>query len=1545
MAKFDDYRKDNIETLAEEEKERLLRGVNEEMRPTKEAELNCMREYSVRMGGNQPARGCACCGRMDVPLDESNHEDHAKESKELGIHSFTFVRAASNPEVMTALQYTVEETRDLWDELPVHIHPKNEETRSLWRRYRKIRSNVRWSSDIQEYDSSDEETMRVTSDGNIPPLYHLYPELCSGSGGNFSFYLCDVCSPDLLPNMGKGGNSKKKKKSVYRPFLCIASGFDLGMPERADLPPLSFLGEIVLARTRVLSCILNIKMPLDKKEKFVLSGHVICLPENAPVVCSTVLPTLQFIKAGFQITLEGSTLGSRRIHELLKRMGAIQVEPKEILDWLNALRFVNKDFKDLQIQDEEDVRLFLDQLRKDLTESFVQYEWPDKNVAKLSEKYRSDVAFPEDAVKEENEDDIRFDCPRVEGEEGYVICPILLLIQPSSTVTISHSFGVIFIFLRWHKLSVLFSLSFVAKLYHTFNFLGLHDSSWRHFYNSLILCLNRSCANEDFLSGAVADTSRHLESFLLTCKYQDENSSEEKAAFLSAVSKAFNLPGGSGIIPSSDGFQATVRTEGEMKNIYEEMREILVTGFPCVFPLGTGIFCGQTGPLDRTASLFLLKHFSGRPSRDARLLHALHNMKMRQDAGRVTAALARTDGRKMSECLAAVTDENFEAKLHEAMRNPNSAESMRLTKGLMAVMLKSSARVPYSALERGTSAVIQLVNMVRFYGEPNSYLTIGFDVRNNTLMARLALGKDTPQIRSSSVNSFWSPGADNEDEKSFKKIAGRLPGDFVGVDDNAVLWRKKLETLVANNHGVIALVIERARKAILNTLFGVSSSAKISPKTFSSQKQGLMGRAHAFFSVYEGSGKKLHAHAVIWGSIPHFLTQILPGRQQEVAEAVLSALNSCYSAVGDPRVQVAEIVRRVQGGRAREETHPGYFLPPDFSRLNEEDVDRLRSDGSDSQVIMSQHAHLRTCHMGPRGLSECRLCYGRAYSCGKGPQHVDAVIVRIDRKTNVYPFCHEKIQRPQAPAPMPELCHVEKLQVLLRKVAFPCSDSRLLFYDLFRPPVSIPSECYRLLFPNAAEGPALQEKRINLMLHQIERLAVAMHHVNAEGTFDIPNMNGSATIDQCKQCIAKIQSILGFIHVGEEDSTQVFSEDRILCALQDTFSTEAEMLLFIELLGMMNSLLGESLPLLDLCHASPCNVQPITSSSAAMNIVFYLIDYITKETMTPKALLSFVSSAIFRFKEYKGKAPEGQDILEDLRPERRFIQILLNGINGSVEYNVHQCALNVARVPAHESSDWFEHVYTYAAIALYRAKSGIPLDDIDPGGAPEGVKGEIIDDDYILRAVGDVDIGGDINTTTSGKIMRDDKGKVVILGQQDRYYARGKDLAFLSLLEYACLVKEVVPADDKALKWFDAMLAAEDGEGSNEYADSKKDGEDEGSEDSDEDTNDRVRDEYDKKSEEDKRNLDNKDAKVKLGRKKNFACLYHKGYAIRNTHYQRLASRRSIPILGTLKSVPTFTNLLVPMRKGTGWKSGDALGNFDDLDGKRFSIFNYKLKS
>ena len=69
---------------------------------------------------------------------------------------------------------------------------------------------------------------------------------------------------------------------------------------------------------------------------------------------------------------------------------------------------------------------------------------------------------------------------------------------------------------------------------------------------------------------------------------------------------------------------------------------------------------------------------------------------------------------------------------------------------------------------------------------------------------------------------------------------------------------------------------------------------------------------------------------------------------------------------------------------------------------------------------------------------------------------------------------------------------------------------------------------------------------------------------------------------------------------------------------------------FLDYLSMKNSLLGESNPILAAMTASNVNVQPLISTEAALQAIFYLIKYMTKDSMQPADLLAFVRAARLR---------------------------------------------------------------------------------------------------------------------------------------------------------------------------------------------------------------------------------------------------------------------------------------------------------------------------
>ena len=110
--------------------------------------------------------------------------------------------------------------------------------------------------------------------------FHLYPELCDDNFTN----LCSSCHQSLTGNK--------------IPAIRIASGYDIGNPERAGLPQLSFAGELCITRSRILSSALRVQIPytVDKNGQYPsFKGHCIAFPDTASDICAQQMPDEGYI--------------------------------------------------------------------------------------------------------------------------------------------------------------------------------------------------------------------------------------------------------------------------------------------------------------------------------------------------------------------------------------------------------------------------------------------------------------------------------------------------------------------------------------------------------------------------------------------------------------------------------------------------------------------------------------------------------------------------------------------------------------------------------------------------------------------------------------------------------------------------------------------------------------------------------------------------------------------------------------------------------------------------------------------------------------------------------------------------------------------------------------------------------------------------------------------------------------------------------------------------------------------------------------------------
>ena len=241
-------------------------------------------------------------------------------------------------------------------------------------------------------------------------------------------------------------------------------------------------------------------------------------------------------------------------------------------------------------------------------------------------------------------------------------------------------------------------------------------------------------------------------------------------------------------------------------------------------------------------------------------------------------------------------------------------------------------------------------------------------------------------------------------------------------------------------------------------------------------------------------------------------------------------------------------------------------------------------------------------------------------------------------------------------------------------------------------------------------------------------------------------------------------------------------------------------------MSQQNSLLGESNNIVLALLGCSFNSQPLTSTEAALSAVFYIIDYMSKDAMEPTKLFGFVKAAKNRLDNYEGKAPTGEDPTSGDRPMRRLGQIVQNGISGSVEVGLQQCALNIYGLPSHNSSENFKHVFTGDAIKAVRVMFGqdpnVDLVDLSddvhemsnistrhPLAVERHAQANREEHTY-AKLDANEEIQGS-NEECVGNIVRNVEGKPVATSQYLEYIHRGDCLCFMSLSEYACLVRRI----------------------------------------------------------------------------------------------------------------------------------------------------------
>ena len=568
-----------------------------------------------------------------------------------------------------------------------------------------------------------------------------------------------------------------------------------------------------------------------------------------------------------------------------------------------------------------------------------------------------------------------------------------------------------------------------------------------------------------------------------------------------------------------------VRQERNPRNDYTEQREILYQAFPTVFPLAQG--CGSLdGPLHLTTRQFLERHYSRRPATHQILQFSLHNVKFRSDTGRAMKAFVKTDSTKQTAWRDLVLSDDFAQRCENARANPASDDAKALMNQIRPIVMMSGAKIPFSPLERGTRAATELWSMVRYYGLPSAYWTVGLDEMRSAIICRVAgflKPGNISNVPTESAADFWnmistarrmqaaanataaaaSDGGegiredgdpvDNLPQFDFTDYAYTFGETFPQPDAPVNIWRHQMSAEITKDPVAVAILMHRMTDALKECLIGIpSEEKKTSVPDFSSRLRGAIGRARAIFDVTEDNGRgAIHWHGLCWSGLPLWLVQCSAGAgeghgDKSLGKYIAGVLNHSFTSSVKPALHAANVLRMQNNQNLR----PSYFCPPKISAP----AQVIRDCGEVAICKICHHSHMKCCHReAPRIDDECRTAYGRPTASVEGPLHITT--------TNVNNSAVPRIHTATVPVPPPNQ-DISNLESCLRTLGIPGFDMRLLDYPMFRPLLSVP---YDIVEPNSNVIAAALEREV--LDRQMKRFLMTAQKLKIAPPIIQPNMD------------------------------------------------------------------------------------------------------------------------------------------------------------------------------------------------------------------------------------------------------------------------------------------------------------------------------------------------------------------------------------------------------------------------------------------------------
>jgi len=294
------------------------------------------------------------------------------------------------------------------------------------------------------------------------------------------------------------------------------------------------------------------------------------------------------------------------------------------------------------------------------------------------------------------------------------------------------------------------------------------------------------------------------------------------------------------------------RISGRPINEYENLRDILLGGFPWLF---SRWICPRN-TLEKKQMRALLLRLSSKVAIDPGCIFYFCDLLMRRAVSKEVAVAVKGNPEQLAYFERTLGAKDFDSLLDKAIKDPNSKEARVIQAQVLAFVQSCTKKINFSPGKRAACKG-PLYAMYRRYGLPSFWITISPNDNDGILALRLSCGKTTAEFPLPSLS--------------------------------------ERARIIANNPVWSTVVFDRMVNAVCEALFGIKTTTR-SLSSKDKSVRGIFGDSRGFFGVVECQKRGcLHLHLVLWaGPSPHEVSKILadPELNRKFGEAMDTILCS-----------------------------------------------------------------------------------------------------------------------------------------------------------------------------------------------------------------------------------------------------------------------------------------------------------------------------------------------------------------------------------------------------------------------------------------------------------------------------------------------------------------------------------------------------------------------------------------------------------------------------------------------------------------------------